>query len=814
MAEVQYDVAKADKLKADLALANKFGDAELAGRVQQKLDDMNAEFKAKTKSFLSQAFGNIGTPSQMASRTPEMQSANEQQLANSQMLSAEQDAKERAAIEAQQGGKAALAMAEQVGSGEAFRRGLATGSREIVGGLGMDVPTSTPMQQTYTQALEQTSPIAYGAGKILAETVPFLPASIATGGVPAAARYAGAAAGIPSLAARALTTGAISGAQSNIISRGAGDSGTEQIGNTALGTVIGAGAELIPIAGGAIGRYVAQKLGAPVNRVVTPTGEFTQEATDWARRNNIDLQQVAKEAQNDPNIAASLLRESAPTTPLDAAAKTPQDYAEIASVLNPNSQMITTFENAGINVDALPLGAFSDNKTIANLGAAMAAIPGTQERQKLLDLSEQVNRIARENIERAAGDMSSGNFSETTLNAMRATRETMKNAEDVAWAPVNEQMRAFTINNPNIGLGNRNLVKELRDAKALLRGGDLSKVEESVLALLTSKPSYQQVDKLRKEIGGSIGDMPSGIYPDQSQATLKRMYGKLSEIQHSTANSVLGSGQLRAVNDATKARKAIEDQIEFFGTKTGFGSMVGKTQSVGTQLSKGDYAKFDEVFSNIPKEYHQAAAATMIGQMLNIKESILTPIGIGARAGNFNTAWTKIEAAPQLKARLQEALGDDNFKAMAEMSKMYGAISRAASTPANGGAKNAIDMAEKEGGMFSKLLGQYAKRATGSPLLVDVAGSIISVPKESGLVENVSRMLNSGTFKQALGEAMNDPASSAAIAKSAQFMKTRTARDFMNSASQDTRKQIFAAGGIPAWLMLTDQPKQQSEAQQ
>ena len=800
MAELQYDVAKADKLKADLALANKFGDAELSGIIQQKLDNMNAEFKAKGKSFLSQALGNIGAPSQMASRTPEMQTANEQQLANSQILSAEQDTKERAAIEAQQGGAAALGMAEQVGSGEAFIRGLTTGHREILGGLGMETPTSTPMQQTYTQALEQTSPIAYGAGKILAETAPFLPASIATGGM-------------ASLPVRAAATGLLGGTQANVISRGAGDSGTEQIGNAALGTVIGAGAELIPIAGGAIGRYIAQKLGAPVNRVINPAGEFTPEATDWARKNNVDLQQAAKEARNDPNIAASLLRESAPTTPLEAAAKTPQDYAEIASVLNPNSQVITTFENAGINVDALPLGAFSDNKTIANLGAAMAAIPGTQERQKLLDLSEQVNRIARENIERAAGDMSSGNFSETTLNAMRATRETMKSAEDVAWAPVNEQMRAFTINNPNIGLGDRNLVKELKDAKALLRGDDLSKVEESVLTLLTNKPSYQQVDKLRKEIGGSIGDMPSGIYPDQSQATLKRMYGKLSEIQHSTANSVLGSGQLRAVNDATKARKAIEDQVEFFGTKTGFGSMVGKTQSVGTQLSKGDYAKFDEVFSNIPKEYHQAAAATTIGQMLNIKESILTPLGIGARAGNFNTAWTKIEAAPQLKARLQEALGDVNFKAMAEMSKMYGAISRAASTPANGGAKNAIDMAEKEGGIFSKLLGQYAKRATGSPLLVDVAGSIISAPKESGLVENVSRMLNSGTFKQALGEAMNDPVSAAATAKSAQFMKTRTAQDFMRSASQDARKQIFAAGGIPAWLMLTDQPKQQSEAQ-
>jgi len=90
----------------------------------------------------------------------------------------------------------------------------------------------------------------------------------------------------------------------------------------------------------------------------------------------------------------------------------------------------------------------------------------------------------------------------------------------------------------------------------------------------------------------------------------------------------------------------------------------------------------------------------------------------------------------------------------------------------------------------------------------------VAVPKESGLVENIARMLNSGTFKQALGEAMNDPASAAAVAKSAQFMKTRTAQDFMKSASQDTRKQIFAAGGIPAWLMLTDDKNKPAEAKQ
>jgi len=814
----QYDAAKAAELKSDIEMLNKLGDPRAAEK-QAELDQMRSEFKSSTKSFLSQAMGNIGTPSQMAAQTPEMHAANQEGLANAQILSAEQDQAERAAIEARQGGKAALSMADQIGSGEAFRRGLTIGSREVTSGLGLDKfneqPTDTPMQETYTQALKQTNPIKFGAGKILAESAPFIPISWATGGAPTAARYAGAAAGIPSLLARAATTAVIGGAQSNIISRGAGDSGTEQVGNTIIGTAIGAASELLPIGVGAAARYLSAKVGLPVNRVVTPAGDFTQEVTEWAGRNNIDLQQVAREAQNDPNITASLLRESAPTTPQQAAGKLPTDYTEIASVLNANKEIVDTFERVGINVEDLPLGAFSDNKSIAGLGSAMAALGGNQERQKLLDLSEQVNRIARENIERAAGDMSAGNFSETTLNAMRATEETLKAAEDIARGPVNRKMAEFTMNNLNVGLGDRAFVKELKAAKALLRGKNLSDAEESVLDLLTSRPTYQQVDKLRKEIGGSLGkEKGKGLYPDQDQGILKRMYEKLSDIQHATADRVLGSGELAALNNATKKRKALEKQIEFFSTKTGLGSMVGDTKSVGTQLTNGDYANFDEVFSNLPKEYHQAAAATMIGQMLNIKESILTPLGIGARAGNFNTAWTKVESTPLLKGRLQKALGDDNFKAMSEMSKMYGAISRAASTPATGAAKGAIEMAEKEGGIYAKLLGSFARRAVGNPTLVDVAGSLVAVPKESGLVENIARMLNSGTFKQALGEAMNDPASAAAVAKSAQFMKTRTAQDFMKSASQDTRKQIFAAGGIPAWLMLTDDKNKPAEAKQ
>lgn len=809
MAELKYDVEKADQIKADMALADKLGDSELKAVLQQDLDKLNSEFKQAGKSYLSQMLGNIVTPSQMAGRTSEMQAVNEQQLANSQILSAEQDAKERAAIEAQQGGKAALSMAEQVGAGEAFRRGLTTGSREVLGGLGViDQQQSTPMQKTYTQALEQTSPIAYGAGKILAETAPFLPASIATGG-------------IASLPARAAATGLLGGTQANVISRGAGDSGAEQVGNTAMGTALGVASELVPFGIGRAFGYIAEKLGAPVNKVMTPQGEFTQEALDYFRKNNIDPEQALRDAQSDPNIAAQIMAESAPQTPQQAVAKTAEDYRDTASLVDANKEQLAAWETIGVDPTQLSLGTYSNNKTIASLSAAAAAMQGSTERGLLLNSSEILNNVTKRTIEEAGGHMNAATFSENTLNNMRSTRDSMFDAEQAAWEPVNETIKKFTLKNMRFGITDRPLVAELKERKQLVRGKKTSDVEEDVLNLLTSRPTYFEVDQLRKEIGESIGGIPKGKYLNQAQGKLNEMYGKLSEIQHKAASGILrrelgeeSSNNLRLVNDMTINRKKLEDQIEFFG-KNGFSSMISKLDNVKNGLRAGDYKQFDEVFANIPEEYKQGAAATLLNRILDVKEGSLAQLGLASNAGRFSSTWKKIESAPMLSERLSKALGEENFKVVSNLAKMYEGISRAASVPQNGGAKNALDAALKGNGIFAKLLGIGARKVTGSATgeLINIASSVVEAGK-SGNIENIARMTSSPTFKTALDAAMNDPAGANAIAKSTAFMKTKIARDIMKQADQDTRKQIIAAGGIPAWLMLTDKPQQQTEAQQ
>jgi hypothetical protein len=174
-------------------------------------------------------------------------------------------------------------LAEEVGPIEAFLVGAGKGFYTVGRGLGLAEPAGE-VEEEAMAALKEERPITTGAGEIVGEAAPFIPAAVAGGG-------------IPSLAARAGTMGVLGAGEAATIARGEGQDVLPAAG---VGATIGASAEVLFPVIGRLGRKVIQKTlgrvprGAMLDMAGRPTPEL-QEALEAAGMSFDDLTQDAIE---------------------------------------------------------------------------------------------------------------------------------------------------------------------------------------------------------------------------------------------------------------------------------------------------------------------------------------------------------------------------------------------------------------------------------------------------------------------------------------------------------------------------------------
>lgn len=692
-----------------------------------------------------------------------------------------------------------------MGPGERALVGMGMGLNDLARGTGLAdtragqymgfIPGST---QDTDRPLTDISGAAT-AGQIVGQAAPFM--------VPGAA-----ISNVASIPGRIALGGALGATEGAVIQRGTEQSGQEQVKGALVGAGIGIAAEAVPIVGPALAAAVSRRIGRPVapQQLVRETGELTPEFRQYLDSEGITPEQAIREAQSETGTATAFA-EAAPTTAAGLENLQRIDIPAALAAVNP--RLVKNYVDAGINIEDIPLAAVSRNNQVADMSAQLAAIPGSLAKDQALKLADAVRNTARQTIEEAGGSMQTGQFSEKTLNSMRSARETIYQAENDAYTRLGQQIDARLASMPPLSVRAPGLKSELIEKAKKLRETGLSAVEAATLKVLSGKPSYYDIDNLRRDIGGSIGAMPRGLYATQDQATLKRLYGQLQDAQNNFARGLVGSDELRIAQDISKQRHALQDQIEFFGQNDGLGSMVAKLGQVATGARNVDYAQFDRVMSNIPEQYQKGALATVMNQALKISPDTSAE---AMRSGAFAGMWSNIRGDAALNSRVKKILGDDSYEAFDKLADMAKGVSRALGGKPTGVAAVALREFDKPNGIASKLSRamRLSSTATGVPGGSQAAAAVdgvaaIAQAGDNSAINNVTRLISSPTFMKAAVEAARNPAAADAKALSAQLMKTKAANDFMSAASADARKQIIAAGGIPLWLMTKDDSEEQ-----
>ncbi len=794
------DEIKSKAIKAGLATEADFGaPAQPAPTIEQQLKPEPAPVSApapapqQPASYLGAVASRVNTPAQAAATATQEATVQTNIDSDAKLAELEKTNPYLAAeIRAMSPGERAL-----VGIGMGFNdlaRGTGLAGTKVGQAMGF-MPEST---QATDRPLTDVSPAA-SAGQIVGQAAPFVVPGLGISNV-------------ASIPARVAISGGLGATEGAVIARGTEQSGQEQVKSGLIGAGIGIAAESVPILGPAIAARVSRSLGRPVapEQLVQPNGQLTPEFRQYLDSEGITPEQAIREAQSETGVAQTFA-EAAPTTA--AGLENLQRIDIPAAVAAVNPRLVQNYVDAGVSIEDIPLAAVSRNNQVADMSAQLAAIPGSLAKDQALRLADAVRNTARQTVEEAGGSMAAGEFSERTLNSMRAARETIYQAENDAYTRLGQQIDARLASLPPMAVRAPDLKASLMAKAQKLRATGLSPVEAETLGVLGKKPTYYDIDNLRKKIGNSIGSMPRGEYATQDQATLKYLYGQLQEAQNKFARGLVGGDDLRMAQEISKQRHALQDQIEFFGQNDGLGSMVAKLNQVAGGAQRVDYAQFDRVMENIPQQYRKGALATVMNQALKISPDVNAE---AMRSGTFASMWSNIRGDASLNSRVKTILGDDSYQAFDKLADMAKGVSRALGGKPTGVAAVALREFDKPNGVASKLaramrLGGTATGIPGGGQAAAMADGISAIAQagDNSAINNVTRMISSPTFMRAAIEAANDPVSSNAKAMSAQLMKTKFANDFMEAATADARKQIIAAGGIPIWLMTSQQEEQQ-----
>lgn len=172
-------------------------------------------------------------------------------------------------------------LAEEMGPLETFLTGVGRGMVTVGRGLGLVEPED-PYTQQAMEALRERRPYVTGAGEIVGEAAPFIPAAAVTGG-------------IAPLAGRIVATAGLGGIEAGVIAKG---QEKEILPAATTGAAIGASAEILFPVIGRLGRKIFERVTGRVPRgsMLDAAGRPTQELQQALDASNMTFEELTQDA--------------------------------------------------------------------------------------------------------------------------------------------------------------------------------------------------------------------------------------------------------------------------------------------------------------------------------------------------------------------------------------------------------------------------------------------------------------------------------------------------------------------------------------
>lgn len=706
---------------------------------------------------------------------------------------AQQSAAENlAAVNTSPEGQAVYQMAGDMNPAQAATVMAGSGFKDVLRGFGL-TDQKSESDKLAEQALRAQYPIAGAIGEAAGQAAPFIPFAMAMPQV--------AAGGL----ARAGIGSAVGAVEGGIISNGTGGSAEDNLKSALIGAALGPLGELLP---------VAKKISAGVNRLfgkeipptelLTPQGTPTPQLQSIIEQTGVSVDDLARQGEQGAsiNLAKNAARE--------ATADIPQVQGIIAAA-QPDKEIIDLLNKAGIDNVDIPLSMVARSHEALNLSSTLRAISNSIERKKYDEAAVAVRDFAKNEMQDMGAILAKGDLSEEVLQTMRDKRKVMHDIEQPAWKMLDQEIQSAIADTgaSRVVVRDNRLKEQLQKELADQPETGLSPLKAKVLKLMEGRPTYQDIRRMRQEIGAALGSIPSGDFVTANQAELASMYAPLADLQSKAASTLVGAGRLREVNEMTKARKALENQIDFFTKGDIRGSIITKLTNAKSGLANQDYKQIDNLLENLPDEAKKPVMLSLITDAMKLSadsgsEKLIDKNG-------FIKTWTNVRANEGLANRFKTQIGDDAFNRINNLHKLAQAMQRAEKIPATGAVTAALNKYNSSSFM-SKLLSMTGA-IPGAGRASNIASNVIKEVTDSPAVgaEAVDILIGSDTFKRAMVEAAQNPEASNIININNRLNNAKVVQRALAETSPAVRREIGAAGGLITWLLSTQEQNNQSQ---
>jgi len=479
---------------------------------------------------------------------------------------------------------------------------------------------------------------------------------------------------------------------------------------------------------------------------------------------------AAKAVAETPEAVAALVKKA--SSGGMGAVKAQEKLAEAAK-LNPEAKAAA--DRLGIE---LPADVFSDNEMVKAAAGLTRSEVGKEPEALWRGAVKSARDKADEIMQAMDGSPDIASVSEAVKSSLQATQAGLKTAAkslyDMVDAKVPKSSRVPV----------DNIVKALNGVIEDIGGvNGMSSAERGLYNLVTGPEpvTYGRLLREKSDIGRAIarGDGP---YGNMDQATLKRMYGAISDDQLAAVETLGDAdlrGQLREANQLTAKQKGLEKRIvTAFGSDLD-GSIGAKLRSAIAQGSKGDIAGLNRVLKVIPNDLKKQAVASALSSAT--RSARATEPGFGL--SEFTKTFSGIKANKPVHLQISQAIGPEATMMLDDLLTVAKRITSADSNVLRTGKANQVlANAMQAEGLIGRVLhstgGQRVVQATagaagatmGGPMGAMVATPLaiaITAAKPETLAL-AGKLFNSAEFMRLAEEAAKGRAASATVQAVAQ----------------------------------------------
>lgn len=469
----------------------------------------------------------------------------------------------------------------------------------------------------------------------------------------------------------------------------------------------------------------------------------------------------------------------------------------LAAMIEADPEFFKALDELGAKQRGLPSAA-SKNRQYQETEQAFKKMPGSDLSKKEFDQVAELQKISDDLITEFGGTTDKSSLSMSLANDSDRVIENLNLTTEAAYNSIGENIPKQTIS-PMENIGEY-MKQELDDL-----GGDvsqLSSLEKRLLAMSEKGATYHALDKIRKEVGATIGKK-SDKYKSEDVGFLKRIYSKLTDDQEIVANSQ-GMGEAwEGAKDLVIQRKALEDKsIQMFG-KNLSDAFMPKMGLAMKKLTTGDYKKFSELMDAVPEGKKQEVVVSALNDVFTMGSRKEKQLNVAGYADWYNG----LSKNAKLKKELYSHLPKELTVKLDALGKVTNGIRDAQNAAPVGGQVMAAS------GVLDKLTNGIAKRFLTK--LPGVIGDIVTV----GLEKSKSK-----GFDKAMS-VLNDPDFIANINAIAQgqikksemlekkLMRKKKFKDFVQTLPANEAKAISVLG-LTSWLTRSNEQQDETSTPQ